>query len=63
MEAEIATKIINQVIKEGSVEAGIFISILSYNFITNFGVKRADFLKSLKNSLKTIDKMYKTEDE
>lgn len=51
-------RLINKIMKEDCVEVGIFISLLSKEYIDFYCIDEKDFLKSLKNSLKIIDKEY-----
>ncbi len=56
MTVQEANKIIDKVLKEDSVEAGIFISMLSNEYIKQSNITEEQFIKSLKNSLKILKK-------
>ena len=49
-----ASKIINKILKAGSVEAGIFISLLSYYYLQNYDLTEEKFFESLKNSINKL---------
>lgn len=49
-----ASEMINKIIKAGSVEAGIFISLLSYYYLQNYDLTEEKFFKSLKNSINRL---------
>lgn len=51
-----ANKLIKQILKEDPKEVGIFISLLSYEFMQLTGESNTEFLKRLKNSLKILEK-------
>lgn len=54
-----AIKLIDKIMsKNDAKEVGIFISLLSYEYITFYEVEQKEFLKSLKNSLKIIGEHY-----
>lgn len=48
-------KLLDEILDENEVEIGIFISLLSYNFIRQSGLTKRAFLKALKNSLKICE--------
>ena len=54
MTPEQAYKIINKILKLDAKEAGIFISLLSYEFINQYEITNKEYLKSLENSLKLL---------
>lgn len=56
MKQKKAIRLINKILRESScTEVGIFISLLSNEYITFYDISQKDFLKSLKNSLKIIE--------
>ena len=56
MKAKKAIKLKNEILtKNNCTEVGIFISLLSSEYITLYDIPQKDFLKSLKNSLKIIE--------
>ena len=50
-----AEKLIKEIMDKDAQTAGIFISLLSYNYIQKYGISNKEFIKSLKNSLKIIE--------
>ena len=56
MTAQKTEKLMKEILKEEMVEVGIFITLLSYNFIKQTGLPEKEFLKSLKRSLKICKK-------
>ena len=50
-----ANALIKEILNKDSKTAGIFISLLSYNYIKMHGISNKEFIKSLKNSLKIIE--------
>ena len=56
MTVERTKELIDELMKEDNVEIGIFISLLSYNFMKKSGLPQKAFIKSLKNSLKICKK-------
>lgn len=55
MEVKKARKLIRKIILENeATEVGIFISMLSFQFIQACGITQDEFISSLKNSLKII---------
>ena len=62
MKAKKAIKMIDKILKECDCEeAGVFISILCYDYMKIYNASQKDFLKSLKNSLVLIEKEEKNE--
>ena len=59
MEAKRAVMLIDEILRENSVESGIFISLLSKNYIKKYNITNESFLGSLKNSLRRIDRKEK----
>lgn len=51
-----AEDMIKKIMKEDCVEVGIFISMLSNEYIKTYDISERDFLRSLKNSLKILKK-------
>lgn len=52
-----AIKTIEKIMNKNDViEAGIFISILSYEYMKFYNISQKNFLKSLKNSLEILEK-------
>ena len=49
-----ANRLIKKILKSDCVEAGIFISMLSYEYMEKFNVSEKNFLRSLKNSIKVL---------
>ena len=56
LDEDLISKILNE---NDAVEIGIFMSILAYGYIKCCGIDNKRFLKSLENSLKTIEKTKK----
>jgi len=54
MEAKKALKLIDNILSENSIEAGIFISFLSKKYIEKYQIPNEKFLTSLKNSLEKL---------
>ena len=55
MEAKKALKLIDNILSENSIEAGIFISFLSKEYIKKYKITNEQFLTSLKNSLEKLE--------
>ena len=56
MGAKKALKIIDKILRECEcAEVGVFISILSYDYMCLYDISKKDFIKSLKNSLEKIE--------
>ncbi len=51
-----ANKLMNTILKEDVAEIGVFISLLSYEYMQNIGISKEEFLEHLKNSLDIIEK-------
>lgn len=51
-----ANKMINEILKEDNIEIGIFISMLSYEYIRQSNITEKQFINSLKNSLEQLKK-------
>lgn len=50
-------RMIEKILKEEScIEIGVFISLLSFYFIKSYDISIKEFIKSLKNSLETLEK-------
>lgn len=49
-----ANKLIDKILKEDSIETGIFISMLSYEYMKKNNITQTQFLRSLKNSIKIL---------
>ena len=56
MEAKKAYKLINEILRENNTETGIFISLLSHEYISMIDMPRKDFIKRLSNSLEMLEK-------
>ena len=56
MEIKKANKIIDEILKENIIEIGIFISMLSYEYMQKYNIDEKKFFNSLKNSLKILKK-------
>ena len=56
MTTQEAKKLINKILKEDSTEAGIFISMLSYEYLKKTNITEKQFVRSLKNSIKILNK-------
>lgn len=54
MKVKKANKIIKNILKENSVEVGIFLSMLSNEYIKKYNIDENKFYKSLKNSIKIL---------
>ena len=50
-----ANKLIDDILKENSIEVGIFISMVSYEYMKKYNIDDKHFLNSLKNSLKILE--------
>lgn len=55
MEAKKALQLIDDILSENSIEAGIFISFLSKKYIEKYQIDNERFLTSLKNSLEKLE--------
>lgn len=51
-----AYKLINKIIKEGNIESGVFITLLSKAYIHAFDIKRDDFINILNKTLQIEEK-------
>lgn len=47
-------KLINKILKEDCTEVGIFISLLSYEYMKKYNITKTQFERSLKNSIKIL---------
>lgn len=56
MQVKDAEKQIEKIIKEGAIEAGVFISLLVDKYMKTYDVSKNDFDRSLNNSLKILNK-------
>lgn len=56
MTTQEAKKLINKILKEDSIEVGIFISMLSYEYLKKTNITEKQFARSLKNSIKILNK-------
>lgn len=50
-----AQKIINKVMNEGPIEAGVFISLLAKTYLDEVDITEQEFFKSLKKSIKILN--------
>lgn len=55
MEIKKALQLIDNILNENSIEAGIFISLLSKKYIEKYQIDNEQFLTSLKNSLEKLE--------
>lgn len=61
MEVIKANETIDNILNDGAIEAGIFISLFSNEYINKFNITKEQFFKSLENSLKILEEQNEKE--